>query len=71
MCRDLLVEYAGLLADKAYPAWSLEQWQDALRNQFIQGVQSSFLILSLDAALEVAIQRENVKATQKRLQKEK
>ena len=79
---ESLVEYAGslrVLADKAYPAWSPEQRRDALRNQFIQGVQSSSVQLhlmrekpiSLDAALEVAIQHENVEAAQKRLQKEK
>ena len=79
---ESLVEYAGslrVLADKAYPMWSPEQQRDALRNQFIQGMQSSSVQLhlmrekpiSLDAALEVAIQRENVEAAQKRLQKEK
>ena len=76
------MEYAGslcVLADKAYPTWSPEQRRDALRNQFIQGVQSSSVQLhlmrekpiSLDAALEVAIQRKNVEAAQKRLQKER
>ena len=65
---ESLVEYAGslrALAEKAYPAWSLEQRRDALRNKFIQGVQSSSVQLhlmrekplSLNAALEVAIHR--------------
>jgi hypothetical protein len=62
---ESLVEYAGslrLLADKSYPTWTLEQRRDALRNQFIQGVQSPSVQLhlmreksvSLDAALHSA-----------------
>ena len=79
---ESLIEYAGslrVLADKAYPSWSPEQRQDALRSQFVQGVQSPSVQLylmrekpaNIDAALEMAIQRESVEASQKRLLREK
>ena len=47
---EQLVEYAGalrVLADKAYPSWSTEQRQEVLRNQFIQGIASPLVQLSL------------------------
>ena len=35
------------LADKAYPQWSMEQWQKIVRNHFIQGNRSPTVQLKL------------------------
>ena len=40
---EQLVQCAGalrVLADKAYPNWTADQWDEVLRNHFIQGVSS-------------------------------
>ena len=41
---EQLVEYVGhlrMLADRAYPRWTMDQRLELVRNQFIQGVHSS------------------------------
>ncbi|KAL5517626.1 hypothetical protein EMCRGX_G003208 [Ephydatia muelleri] len=79
---EQLVEFAGelrVLADRAYPRWSSEHRQEALRNQFMQGVRSSSIQLrlmkemppTLDDALKLASQLEAVEEAQKRLQKDR
>ena len=68
-----------MLADKAYPTWSVEQRQEILRGQFIQGIRSSSVQLwsmremprTIDEALRIANQQETVEIAQKRLHKEK
>ena len=58
-----------MLADKAYPTWSVEQRQEILRGQFIQGVRSSSVQLwlmqemprTIDEALRIANQQETAK----------
>ena len=81
-CPETWGKFAGslhVLANKAYPSWSTEQRQDTLRNQFIQGVQSSSVQLHLiwekpdniDTTLEIAIQHEGVETSQKRLLKKR
>ena len=79
---EQLADFAGalrMLADKAYPAWSVEQRQEILRGQFIQGIHSSSVQLwlmremprTIDEALRIANQQETVEIAQKRLHKEK
>ena len=79
---EQLADFAGalrVLADKAYPAWSVEQRQEILRGQFIQGIRSSSVQLwlmremprTIDEALRIANQQETVEIAQKRLHKEK
>ena len=79
---EQLMEFAGelrVLADSAYPRWSSEHRQEALRNQFMQGVRSSSIQLrlmkemppTLDDALKLASQLEAVEEAQKRLQKDR
>ena len=74
---EQLVEFAGelrVLADRAYPRWSSEHRQEALRNQFMQGVRSSSIQLrlmkemppTLDDALKLASQLEAVEEGCKR-----
>ena len=63
---EQLIQYAGalrVLADKAYPSWTVEQRREILRNHFIQGISSSSVQLRLmrempatfDDALQVAV----------------
>lgn len=43
-------QYLGhlrMMADKAYPKWSMEQWLELVKDQFIQGVHSSSMQLQL------------------------
>ena len=47
---ETLAEYAGelrMLADRAYPDWAVENRLEMARNQFVQGVRSSSIQLSL------------------------
>ena len=77
-----MVEFAGslrMLADRAYPSWTMEQCKDVLRSQFIHGVQSASVQLhlmkeqppELDGALDLAVKHEAVESAQKRSHKEK
>ena len=79
---ESMVEFSGslrMLADRAYPSWTMEQCKDVLRSQFIYGVQSASVQLhlmkeqppDLDGALELAVKHEAVESAQKRLHKEK
>ena len=79
---EQLADFAGalrVLADKAYPTWSVEQRQEILRGHFVQGIRSSSVQLwlmrempgTMDAALRIANQQETVERAQKRLHKEK
>ncbi len=79
---ESMVEFAGslrMLADRAYPSWTVEQRKDVLRSQFIHGVRSASVQLhlmkeqppDLDEALELAVKHEAVESAQKRLYKEK
>ena len=74
---EQLVEFVGALralAEKAYPTWPDEQIKELLRNQFIQGLQSSLVQLelmkekpsTLDEAVQLANWQESIKAAQRR-----
>ena len=66
-----------MLADRAYPRWTMDQRLELVRNQFIQdqGVHSSSMQLrlmkkmpkSVEEALMLATQQEAVEIAQKRL----
>ena len=79
---EQLVEYVGhlhMLADRAYPGWTMEQRLELVRNQFIQGVHSSSTQLrlmkempeSVEEALMLATQQEAVEIAQKRLYRQR
>ena len=79
--EEQLVQYAGahrVLADKAYPNWTADQWGEVLRNHLIQGVSSPSVQLRLmrempamlDVALSLAVQQQSVETAQQRLFKE-
>ena len=67
--------YLRMMADKVYPKWSSDQWLELVRNQFIQGVQSSSTQLKLmkempktvEEAVTLATQLEAVEVAQKKL----
>ena len=67
-----------MLADKAYPSWTVEQRTEILRNHFVQGISSPSVQLRLmrempatfDDALQVAVQLQSVETAQKRLYKD-
>ena len=67
-----------MLADKAYPSWTVEQRREILRNHFVQGISSPSVQLRLmrempatfDDALKVAVQLQSVETAQKRLYKD-
>ena len=64
-----------MMADRAYPTWTMNQCLELARNQFIQGVHSSSTQLwlmkempeSVEEALVLATQQEAVEIAQKRL----
>ena len=68
-----------MLADRAYPGWTMEQRLELVRNQFIQGVHSSSTQLrlmkempeSVEEALMLATQQEAVEIAQKRLYRQR
>ena len=79
---ERLADFAGalrVLAEKAYLKWSVEQRQEVLRSQFVQGIRSSSVQLwlmrempeSMEEALKIASKQETVENAQRRLHKEK
>ena len=64
-----------MLADRAYPDWAVENRLQMARNQFVQGIRSSSIQLSLmkekpkllERALELAQTQEAVEIARKRL----
>ena len=65
---ESMVEFAGslrMLADRAYPSWTMKQRKDVLRSQFIHGVQSASVQLhlmkeqppDLDGTLELVVKQ--------------
>ena len=61
-----------MMADKAFPKWSTDQRLELVRDQFIQGVQSSSTQLRLmpktvEEAVTLATQLEAIEAAQKKL----
>eukprot|EP00731_Ephydatia_muelleri_P022914 Em0015g497a len=64
-----------MMADRAYPKWSTDQRLELVRDQFIQGVQSSSTQLRLmkempktvEEAVTLATQLEAIEAAQKKL----
>ena len=67
---ESMVEFAGslrMLADRAYPSWTMEQRKDASVQLHLMKEQPP----DLDGALELAVKHEAVESAQKRLHKEK